>query len=311
METEIVTVTVVMPVYNGEGSISSAIDSVLIQSGCKVELVVIDDGSTDKTREVIDRYRTRVKAINQKNKGSKGLGVTRNFGVKCGIGSWIAFLDHDDVWYRDKLITQIEYALANGYDMVYTNARNVGDIDQVSEFAYVREDMVKQGGIFKDLLCNNFIFTSSVIIKREVFEKLNGFTENPKIVQDWDLWLRVAGSGFKIGGLYQPLIDYSWRKGSVSKSHLESHNRRMSCVHAALKSDAGKGIGFQLRRKVISNAYATSAWFCSEDDIALSIKLYVLALLSWPVRVCSIKGLVKGLNIYVFSSKRAMSLHKK
>ncbi len=123
-------VSVVIPTYNGAAEVRRAIDSALAQDGCEVEVIPVNDGSTDDTKTVLDSYGDRIKAVHQKNSGPA---ATRNAGIAAATGEWVAFLDHDDYWKPGKLKAQLEAAARTNADVIYTNAENFGDVNRVAE----------------------------------------------------------------------------------------------------------------------------------------------------------------------------------
>jgi len=168
-------VSVIIPVYNCEKYITDAVDSVLAQTHRSIEIIVVDDGSTDKTKEALAAYGDRIKYIYKENGGPAS---ARNVGIKMSKGQFIAFLDADDMWVENKLEQQLI------------------DIDDAG--------MVGSGvkpGLphpvflsYKELLLKNSFINSSVLVKRECFDRVGCFDERPqfKAVEDWDMWLRIS-----------------------------------------------------------------------------------------------------------------------
>src|SRR5689334_19825269 len=116
-------VSVLIPVYNGAQFIREAVDSVLAQRDVTVEVIVIDDGSTDETSRILESYGDSIRVLRQKNGGHVN---ARNNGAKLAHGEWLAFLDADDMWQPEKLARQLAIATPE-IGMVYTNRENFGD----------------------------------------------------------------------------------------------------------------------------------------------------------------------------------------
>ena len=143
-----VKVSVVIPTYNGAAEVRRAIDSALAQSGCEVEVIPVNDGSTDDTASVLNSYGSRIRAVHQKNSGPA---ATRNAGIAAATGDWVAFLDHDDYWQPGKLAAQLAAADRTGADVIYTNAQNFGDVNRVAELRSNPDEM-PEGDLFEHLL---------------------------------------------------------------------------------------------------------------------------------------------------------------
>jgi glycosyltransferase involved in cell wall biosynthesis len=282
-------VTVVIPAFNAEKTVARTIDSVLDQVGCKLEVIVVDDGSTDSTPSILAGYGTKIRVLRQEGRGVHGLGITRNIGAALGSGLWIAFADSDDWWHPCKIISQLAAARKAGADVVFANARNVGSAS-VGETAYSSERR-PAGAVLDLLISDNFIFTSSVLVRRPAFEACAGFTDQEWIVQDWDLWLRLAAQGRRFVGVTSPLIEYAWTPNSTSKSHYSMRRRRLGAFERCIKSINYSPIKKNLAR---SNLEATSAWFLSQDKPGQAIWWYLRALAYNPLNVSAAKGVVKS-----------------
>jgi glycosyltransferase involved in cell wall biosynthesis len=214
-------------------------------------------------------------------------------GARAGSGKWIAFLDHDDQWLDGKLEKQLALALSTHADVVYTNSANIGDIDRVKAAAY-QSSVLPCGDVFEQLLADNFLIASSVLVRREAFDNVGGFSEDGEVTEDWDLWLRLAAAGYSFQGTPEILTQYLWRRSSVSKSHSAARKLRNATVGRALLSARAKSLSWAQVRRIRANAEATSAWFLAAEHPAHAILWYVNALRYWPFDIRSMKGLVKG-----------------
>jgi glycosyltransferase involved in cell wall biosynthesis len=287
-------VTVVMPVFNCENTIRRALDSALTQIDCKIEVVVIDDGSSDSTPAILKTYGDLITVITQSNQGSANLGRTRNTAAAKGSGRWIAFLDADDYWHPRKIALQLRAAKSTASKFIFTGARSIGDSEDITEFSYQGLGR-PQGDTFKALLWDNFIFTSSVLISRDAFEMVGGFSDSAKVVEDWDLWLRLASYRIKFCGISDPLIAYEWRRGSASKAHESMRSRRLGVLENALTTTRINEVSSVYQRKVRANIECTSAWFLARDNPRSATSWYTRAFLLWPFNIQALKGIVKGL----------------
>ncbi len=283
-------VSVIIPVYNGAAEVRRAIDSALAQINCNVEVIVFNDGSTDETASVLAEYGDSIRAINQQN---CGLSKTRNNGIAEATGEWVAFLDHDDYWQPEKLSLQLKAAERTGFDVVYTNAGNFGDVARVAELRSEPKAMA-EGDLLEPLLLDNFIVVSSVMIRRTVIQKIGGFDSCLPSVEDWDLWLKLSACGVRFAAVREPVTMYQWRAGSMSKNYDLMRSTRKTIVNRALKTDRARSLPWSVRRRALANIESCSAWFLAGSSPQKAIGWYMNSLWYWPFDVNCWKGLVKG-----------------
>lgn len=200
-------VSVIIPTYNRASLILRAVESVLNQTGVELELIVVDDGSTDDTQSVLSTLTTQIRYLIVPH---SGVSAARNRGIENARGEWIAFLDSDDYWLPSKLQKQIAYLLSerpadpdhDRYLICHTNEiwiRNGRRINQGKKHA-------KQAGwFFIPSLHLCLISPSSVLIHRKVFERVGVFDESFPYVEDYDLWLRITAQ-FPVGYVDEKLI---------------------------------------------------------------------------------------------------------
>lgn len=283
-------VSVIIPVYNGAAEVRRAIDSALAQKNCTVEVIVLNDGSHDETDSVLAEYGDRIRAVNQQN---CGLSKTRNNGIALATGEWVAFLDHDDYWQPEKLSLQLEAARRTGFDVVYTNAGNFGDVARVAELRSEPQGMA-EGDLLEPLLLDNFIVVSSVMIRRSVIREMGGFDTSLPSVEDWDLWLKLSALGVRFAAVREPVTMYQWRPGSMSKNYDLMRTTRQSIIQRALCSLRARSLPWSVRRRALANIESCSAWFLAGSSPRKAIRWYVNSLWYWPFEVNSWKGIVKG-----------------
>lgn len=274
-------VSVVMPVFNGADYLAGAIDSVLCQTYQGFELIVVDDGSTDATQDIVSRYGDRVRLEAQRNQGHA---AARNLGVKVAQGEWIAMIDADDLWDASKLERQLRH-IADA-DVIYSAACNFQDSQRVEGVTF-RNRVCPFGDVFEDLLIDNFITHSSVLIRRESFLAAGGYDETLRTTCDWDLWLRLSAMGCLFCGEPLPVTHYRWRADSNSKNHQRTCEDRLAVVIRALQTARGEQVSVLMKRKAIARAWQTSAWFVSAGDDRTALEWY-LESIRW--RPYSLKG---------------------
>jgi len=207
------TVSAVVPAYNAERHIARAIDSILKQSLPADEIIVVDDGSTDGTAEVVKAYGDKVRDIFQEN---SGVSVARNAGIEAANGNWIAFLDGDDEWCGEKLKLQTEHLLKNSelkwtYSNFYLDRPGSKKL-QEAHGSKALERLLGGREYFQDYLkayvTHGYAWTCTLMINREVFKKTGMFEPGMKRAQDNDLWYRIAYQYPMVGYLAQPLAVY-------------------------------------------------------------------------------------------------------
>ena len=206
-------VSVVIPAYNAANTIAQSIDSVLAQD-VPLEIIIVDDGSNDHLLEVIKTYGSRVKYA--KNKTNSGVSASRNNGVKMGQGKYIAFLDADDWWEKDKLRKQLEL-MENTHAVMSTTARELVDASGQSLNRIIE---VPSLITFRDLLKSNVINCSSVVVLKEVIEAYP--MEKDDLHEDYLTWLRILKDGHKVVGLNEPLLKYRYTVTSKSGNKFNS-----------------------------------------------------------------------------------------
>jgi len=188
-------VSVVIPVYNGERYLQRAIDSVLAQTYSDVEIVVIDDGSTDGSPAMLREYGDRLRVHHQANCGNVGL--VRNTGIDRSHGEFVAFLDQDDWWLPEKLALQVQAMRASdSIGLVHTAVTDFDD-DGCSESGLLNPDAHPEritGRCFEELLLGNPMYNSSVMVRRSALNEVGlcDLQIPGNTVQDYDLWLRLA-----------------------------------------------------------------------------------------------------------------------
>lgn len=209
-------VSVVVAAFNREKTIGQAIDSVLAQTGGDYELIVVDDGSTDRTLDILAGYGSRMRVI-RRGRNSGLPSVARNAGMAEAQGRYIAFLDSDDYWYPAKLEKQVglmetrpDVALSHTFCHV---------VDENARPLYVRreKEMPVEGDLFERLIRECFITTSTVMIRKEVLARTGGFDEHPELQrgEDQEFFLRVARDG-RIGFVPEVLAAHRKFPGNIS-----------------------------------------------------------------------------------------------
>lgn len=206
-------VSVIIPTYNSARFLAEAIDSVLAQSFKDFEILVIDDGSTDETKAVMQRYSSPVRYIYQTN---GGVAAARNRGIEESRGKYVAFLDADDAWFEHKLETQLDALTKRADCRACYSAFTVADHNMNSIGIRLSN---REGRAIDDLLSSgNVIGTpSTVLCERPLFEAVGGFDPEMSQCADWDMWVRLA-SDTEFLYIAEPLVMYRQHDGNMSRS---------------------------------------------------------------------------------------------
>jgi len=197
-------VSVVIPCYNGQRFIKESIESVISQTYRELEIIVVDDGSTDQTAKIVVSIGdSRIKCLYTEN---KGVSSARNYGIKNSSGEFIALLDYDDLWLPGKIeeqVREIERSpdIALVYSLFYV-------IDSLGK-TIVQSSMVNSKDILEDLLVIGNVIgpPSGTLIRNKIFNDIGGFDPKISTAADWDLWIRIA-FGYRVVLLPEYLFKY-------------------------------------------------------------------------------------------------------
>lgn len=195
-------VSVVIPAYNVGRHIAEAIDSVLAQDYPEVELIVVDDGSTDDTAAVVSSRYPQLTLIRKPNGGAA---TARNAGIRAARGEFVAFLDADDVWLAGKLRAQVDHLRAHpdvgmcctGFAQWVSDASGVfpDPASVISDQAGIAPDAIdrdQSGWVYHKLLLRNFVWTTTVMMRRALIDKVGLYDESFRLGQDYEYFLRAA-----------------------------------------------------------------------------------------------------------------------
>jgi glycosyltransferase involved in cell wall biosynthesis len=209
-------ISVIIPTYNRAHTIRRAINSVLNQTYKNMEIIVVDDASSDNTEEIVKSINDN-RIIFIKHDSNKGGAAARNTGIKASKGNYVAFQDSDDEWYPEKL--QLQTAV------LFKAPLEVGVC--YSSFIRINKDKRQvipkgnshkfEGYIFKKMLRDNFVTTQTALVKKKCFDRIGMFDESLPRLQDWELWLRIS-KYYDFIYLSKPLVVAHIQKDSISNS---------------------------------------------------------------------------------------------
>lgn len=186
-------VSVIVPVYNGAAFVSETVQTILDQTFTNFELVLVDDGSTDSSLEVLKSLEESDSRIKVYTKPNGGIAQARNYGIASSEGPLIAFCDHDDFWHATKLERQVPRFERDGVGLCHAGTQ--GMLQATGETYYNPSPKPKpEGAVFDELIENNFVSSCSVVVRRSVLQSFGGFDEDRRLmgVDDWLCWLQMA-----------------------------------------------------------------------------------------------------------------------
>jgi len=206
-------ISIVMANYNYGRFLPTAVESVLAQSFADWELIIVDDGSSDDSHAVIQRYlddeRIRFHAVSH-----LGQPAAKNEGLSLCRGEFVAFLDADDAWHPAKLQKQINlFGSRSALGIVCTGRELMNERGEASPY---RQPPLPRGWVLAELFRDNFICFSSVMVRRQVFEHVGGFDPRLDLAIDYDLWLRAAAH-YEVESIDEPLVRYRVGHANLSR----------------------------------------------------------------------------------------------
>lgn len=247
-------ISVIIPAYNCAQYISETVESVLAQTYQDYEIIIVDDGSTDNTKDVLSKYveayPNKVIYIYQQNAGEGG---ARNRGLKESVRDYVAFLDSDDIWLPTKLEKQMALVDSlKGEDIVV-----FGDQYQFNDSgAILLKSMFKilkpyNGFVYEKLLYENFLTTNMILTKRDFFNKVGYFKEGMKYCADFEMWLRLA-KHYKFYYVEDLVAGYRIHSAQVSGNIHKMREYHLMVVNEALNNLKANAI---LTNNVLSNQH--------------------------------------------------------
>ena len=222
MNNKNIKVSVIIPAYNSAKFIREAIESVYSQTYKNLEIIIIDDGSTDDTKKIAQNYNERIKYFYQKNMGPAS---ARNSGIKKSTGDYIAFLDADDIWEKTKIEKQLSILKKYPkYKFVYCDANFVNS-NKITIPNYPRRVEILKGDILLPFINTYFLLLPTIILDSKCISKIGYFNNNLKVGEDFDFILRLT-KNYKGYGIGEKLYIRRVHENSLSRQDykLDSQN---------------------------------------------------------------------------------------
>ena len=236
-------ISVILPTFNRAGVLPRAIDSVLAQSYKSIELIVVDDGSTDDTRQVLERYGNKLICIKQHN---RGVSAARNTGIRISKGKYLAFIDSDDKWMESKLEEQVRYFNNYEQDNLALVCTDIDIIDIKGTHHKRRRFMPRNSSCVLDVVDvfrDPYLGLPTVMIRADLVNKDSVFDESLNSAEDIDLYLRLMVNR-KAGYIHKKLVDVYQSSNSLSAS-ITSYDDNIRVITGFLKQHKELFVGYE------------------------------------------------------------------
>jgi len=262
-------VSIIIPAYNRADFTVKTIQSVLAQTYGNIELIVVDNGSTDDTKDRLKVFGDKIKYLYKVN---RGVCAARNLGLTHAKGEFIAFLDNDDLYLPNKVELSVNFLKQRSdYGFVHTDAYLVDAEDQIVGLNGHRKRKY-QGWIRNRLLLTNFVCNPTVMLRRECFEKIGIFDEKLFIPADWDLWIRIA-ENYKIGYIKQPLSKYRIASGECLNNLERTKEECFQVLKKTFQRDPRISKRFRGKAMARHHLSMVQSYLVKEDDIHMKDEL--------------------------------------
>jgi len=270
-------VSVITATYNMGRYVAGTVDSILAQTHPAVEAIIVDDGSTDDTPEVLSRYADdpRVRVVRQENAGQT---VAKNRGLAEATGDFVGFCDADDLWRPGKLALQLPHFTNEAVGVVYGNFQF---IDGSGEPIATDRPDTYSGRITGRLLVDNFVHFPTALVRRDIIERMGGFDESLSMGIDFDLWLRISVDH---DFLYLPdiLVDYRIWEGQMSHRTGERLDNAFRLMRRFLEDHPGCVTGAERRRAWAHTYVSRGRWRMRQGERAVGARDWLAAFANRP-----------------------------
>jgi glycosyltransferase involved in cell wall biosynthesis len=296
-------VSVIITCYNYGPYLRLAIESVLAQNYPEFEIIVVNDGSADNTDEIMRQYlsTSKIKYIKQGNFGSSR---ARNIGIRNAAGQFIAFLDADDIWEKQRLEEQLPLFNDEKVGVVYSRMKVIDQFGkEVSKIVKDPYRIPRSGNVTQHLFLANFIPFSSVTVRRECLDRVGLFDESLNMGMDWDLLLRISPY-YDFAFVDKPLIAYRiGHIGQLSRNFEERYRCEDKLIDNFLCNNPDLIPKPMLKRASINQCIGRGI-NCRRRNIHLSNRYFIKALSRDMFAFSAYLGLLKNLIVLILGSTR-------
>lgn len=287
-----ITVSILMPVYNGEQYLLETIESALAQTYKNFELLIVNDGSTDNSKSIISAYLSnpKIRYFEQQN---AGVAAARNLALRNANGKYIGFLDQDDLWLPDKLSTQIEF-LETNQEIAFVHSRQDYIQADGAPIADYPKDWVSDlhGKCFTELFKRNRIAVLTVLLRKNVIDDIGFFNETVSRADDYELWLRIC-SKYPIGFQYKKLALYRCHDTNASHDYIKMEQAELNALETLYKKN--KEAFVFIDKNTLNNRFSklhtevANGFFWQKNNYGFALRHYLKALYFKPIDWKNIK----------------------
>ena len=275
-------VSAVIPAYNYAQFVCRAVDSVLSQTYPQLECVVVDDGSTDNTLEVLTPYGDRIRVVSKKN---GGLAAARNTGVENSRGEYVAFLDADDWWHPEKIAKQVALAeqrpelgaIGTSWEVVDGNLKFV-------KSKTPRRPVEDRATNVRGIACRTTWLGGSgsgVLARKAVFDEVGLFDESMRAAEDIDMWMRIA-QRYPVANVEEVLTTLCWHGTGTFRNAALMEENQWKVYHKAVAAWPEIFDGAAKRKYRASILADAGGEFLGAGDAGMALKKYLDSLKEWP-----------------------------
>lgn len=287
-------VSVVITCYNYGRYLQACVESVLAQTYDNIEILVIDDGSTDDSASVMESFRdvVNLRYFWQENAGQAR---AKNEGIARATGDFVAFLDADDVWTPTKIEQQMRCFEDPAVGVVFCQARYLDADNQDFEYEMTGSYLQpRRGKVTEWLVFDNFVQFSSSVVRAECLHKFQGFDESLKMGIDWDLWLAIS-TCYRFDYVAEPLFYYRLGHAGQMSKNLEERHRCSDRIMEKFLRSYPQAVPMDVLRKARAyTACGRGDYFRSVDRMR-SYVCFLDALRNNPMEIAAYKGVIKNL----------------
>ena len=263
------TVSVVVPVYNGAEYLEKTVKTILAQSFTDFELILVNDGSSDTSAELMNTFETKDNRVKTHHKENGGVACARNYGIQYAKGEFVAFCDQDDLWHPDKLEKQLLLFKNPSVGLVYCGALiEFTNLNKISKPSFKKKF---RGEIFDQLIQQNMITCCSAIARKTALEEVNGFDDDRELmgVDDWHLWLKLA-LHCEADLVEEYLCTHIFHGDNYSLNDQKMHDAEIVCLNkiAPLAKAEGRRPNWRLIKNQLHVRYAQSYIYTGDFDLA-------------------------------------------